>query len=647
MIQTDNKKVNIRTIPLELKTRDIESGGTEISGYALKFGVPSQDMGFIEFISQGALDGVDLSETMLLYNHDFGNILARADAGNLTLKVDQTGLLFDAQLPNTTLANDVVADIQAGNLKGCSFGFTLPDDCSGDDWTEDEQGSLIHTINQLATVAEVSITAIPAYTQTSVAVQRSLENYKKGIVERRMTEKENSKTILDAVKGLQEQVRALRRDDTDTDPDDDQNSIDSSTDDGAAFKVGDVVTVEANHMPGMQGSIGKIVGVAPDDTNTFEIDYWPTDGGDEVQNHKWVIGAELKPYSGVFPTTNPSADSSDDDDSDETSSRSQTEKNTIPENNKKGDKRNMPKDITPKNPEQNKKDEAFRNLEKYLRTGKRDADTTGGFSEGTDGGAVIPVDVLNVLAQPNDPSLLSGYVNKVQVASPTGKLPVLARATAVMASAAELADNPAIANATITPVTYDVTTLRGALPISMEMVQDYPNITSLLQDYVGTIKDRTEQRKIGAVLQQATAAAAKSIDDIKGIYNGNDLVWYTNKVIVVTASGYDWLDTQKDDNGRYLLQDSIAAATGKTLFGAPVIEVADDVLGAVGDKKMFIGDLKSFVLEAVKSNLSVAWTRNEQFEQILGIILRADFKVADSAAGKFITVSSTSTASQG
>lgn len=251
MIQTDNKKVNIRTIPLELKTRDIESGGTEISGYALKFGVPSQDMGFIEFISQGALDGVDLSETMLLYNHDFGNILARADAGNLTLKVDQTGLLFDAQLPNTTLANDVVADIQAGNLKGCSFGFTLPDDCSGDDWTEDEQGNLIHTINQLATVAEVSITAIPAYTQTSVAVQRSLENYKKGIVERRMTEKENSKTILDAVKGLQEQVRALRRDDTDTDPDDDQNSIDSSTDDGAAFKVGDVVTVEANHMPGM------------------------------------------------------------------------------------------------------------------------------------------------------------------------------------------------------------------------------------------------------------------------------------------------------------------------------------------------------------------------------------------------------------
>ena len=212
-----------------------------------------------------------------------------------------------------------------------------------------------------------------------------------------------------------------------------------------------------------------------------------------------------------------------------------------------------------------------------------------------------------------------------------------------MATAAELADNPSIANATITPVNYDVATLRGALPVSMEMVQDYPNITGILSQYVSTIKDRTEQRKIGAVLQQATAVAATSIDDLKNAFNSNDLVWYTNKVFVVSASAYAWLDTQKDTQGRYLLQDSIASATGKQLLGASVITVADDVLGKAGELHIFVGDPKSFVLEAIKSNISVSWNRNEQFEQILGVVLRADFKVADKGAGKFLPINPATT----
>lgn len=555
-------------------------------------------MGFIEFISPGALSGIDLSQTMLLYNHKFENILARADAGNLTLKVDQTGLFFDAQLPNTTLANDVVADIQAGNLKGCSFGFTLPDDCSGDDWTQDEQGNLIHTISQFATIAEVSITAIPAYTQTSVAVQRSLENYKKGVQERDMAEKNNS-TVLDAIKALAEQVRALKQAQDDADKDKDKNK---SADDPAEDED------------------------AKDNGKSAKRD--DDDGGDLDDR-----------ANGQDKDKDQSKDeSAEDDDKDPADNQDQGSDNQDKsKQNNKGDRKHMPKDITPENQAKVKE---VRSLEKFLRTGKRDADTVGGFDT-TAGEAVIPSQVLDVLAQPNDPTLLAGYVNRVQVTAPTGKLPVLARATATLATAAELAENPAIANATITPVTYDLETLRGALPISIEMTQDYPNILSLLTDYVQTVKDRTEQRKIGAVLQQATPVSASTIDDIKGVYNSNDLVWYQNKVVVTTASGYDWLDTQKDDNGRYLLQDSIAVATGKTLFGAQVIEVADDVLG--GGQKMFIGDPKSFVLETLRANLNVAWVRNEQFEQVLQVVLRADFKVADKDAGKFITVGAAST----
>ena len=584
MIQTETKEVNIRTIPLDLKTRDAENGGTEISGYALKFGVPSLNMGFTEFINSTALKNVDLSQTMLLYNHDFGNILARADAGNLTLKVDGTGLFFDANLPDTTLANDVVADIQAGNLKGCSFGFTLPDDGSGDTWTQDAQGNLVHTINQLATVAEISITAIPAYTQTSVAVQRSMENFKKGVKKRDMAEKENNENLLDAIKGLQEQVRALK---------DAESKADTKEKSSKQSQVKDDQDTSNEDENSQDQNSDKKKNLAK-------------------QNDKEVGKREIKPE--VVPEAN---------------------------ENEQGEVRaNMAKDITP---EINKKNEEVRNFEAYLRTGKRDS---AGFDT-TAGEAVIPSQVLDVMAQPEDPAQLSGYVTKVQVQAPTGKLPVLKKATAQLVSAAELAENPQLANATIDKVNYDVDTLRGALPISIEMTQDYADITGLLTQYVNDVKAQTEQHKIGAVLQTATAVAATSVDDVKNAFN-TDLVNYgADRMFVVSESAYAWLDIQKDDNGRYLLQDSISAPTGKTLFGAPLVEVADDVLGAAGDKKIFVGSVKAFVLEAIKANLNVAWVRNEQFEQVLQVVLRADFEAADTDAGKLLTIGASSTTTSG
>jgi len=57
------------------------------------------------------------------------------------------------------------------------------------------------------------------------------------------------------------------------------------------FKPGDEVTLEANHMEGMEGATATI-----DDakrTTVYMIDYQPTTGGEEVKNHKWVTDSEL------------------------------------------------------------------------------------------------------------------------------------------------------------------------------------------------------------------------------------------------------------------------------------------------------------------------------------------------------------------
>lgn len=269
----------------------------------------------------------------------------------------------------------------------------------------------------------------------------------------------------------------------------------------------------------------------------------------------------------------------------------------------------------------------------YLKTGeKRDNGITT-----TDAGVVIPKEILDIQKVPTDVRNLSAVINRVSVTSGMGSLPILQKNTARLTTAEERAANPEIAKAVLKSVDYKALTYRGALPLSMEMVQDAPNLKTLLNTYVQEAKELTEQYQIGKILQTATAVSAKTTDELKTAYN-KGLANYQRQWIV-TESFYNAVDLLKDGNGRYLLQDSIASASGKSLFGSNVLIVADDVLGISGDAKAFVGDPKAFVLEAMRSDVAIEWDHNENFERILAVALRADFKAADTNAGKFITFS--------
>lgn len=315
----------------------------------------------------------------------------------------------------------------------------------------------------------------------------------------------------------------------------------------------------------------------------------------------------------------------------------ESEKIKEPKKDEKGsEKIGGKKDMTQilKEKDENKKSEEVRNFEAFLKGETRAL--TDGFKETPDGQAVIPSEVLSMQKQPNDPSQLEGYVNKVQVSAPAGKLPILQKATAVLATAAELAENPEIANATINKVTYDLATYRGSLPISKEMISDYPDITAVLSDYVQEVRKQTAQKAIGAVLQTATAKSVSDLDGIKAL--SNKLIPYGDDVkFVVTASMFNVIDTMKDAEGRYLLHDDITTASGKTLFGHELIVVPDTILGNDGDTKFFVGSLKGFVLEAYKDDMSVNWTENQYFEQVLGVYVRMNIVKADEKAGYFGT----------
>ncbi|MFD1020329.1 YdhK family protein [Thalassobacillus hwangdonensis] len=61
-----------------------------------------------------------------------------------------------------------------------------------------------------------------------------------------------------------------------------------------AYGVGDEVILEADHMDGMSGAAATID--SAEAATVYMIDFTPTDGGEEVKNHKWVSEDELKLY---------------------------------------------------------------------------------------------------------------------------------------------------------------------------------------------------------------------------------------------------------------------------------------------------------------------------------------------------------------
>lgn len=219
----------------------------------------------------------------------------------------------------------------------------------------------------------------------------------------------------------------------------------------------------------------------------------------------------------------------------------------------------------------------------------------------------------------------------------SGKYPILKKATSKMVSVAELEKNPALAKPEFEQVDWTVETYRGAIPVSQESVDDADvDLISIVAETVGQIKVNTTNAAIADVLKSFTAKTVANVDDIKKILNV-ELDPAYDVAFVVSQSFYQILDTLKDKNGRYLLQDSITAVTGKVLFGKPVFVLSDEVLGAAGEAKAFIGDFKRGVLFADRKDLGLRWADNEIYGQYLQAVLRFGVKKVDAKAGYFVT----------
>ncbi|WP_099045122.1 phage major capsid protein [Leuconostoc citreum] len=584
------QEIRSQATELQVVTRDT-NGSTvkQIQGYAIMFNVPSVDLGgFTEVIQPTALANVDLSDVALVYAHQNNSILARVSAGNLTLTVDDTGLFFSAILPDTTLANDVYTDIAVGNIKGMSFAFSVDQD----EWSQNPDGTLLHTVIAIDQIPEVTITGYPAYAETSVELQRSYKEQTQLHLHERNNNMAEDKTKPNVAPANKTEAPATG---TDTAP--------------AAEPAKDV----------------------------------------DVQ----AINAQLTAITQKLAELTQAQEKAGDGAEDGTGTDDTKERD---ESNAGADDSNVPDELRDKEPELKKQDaqgaaKGAKNMATIVKNEqtneranlhaflKRDFPSITGGTVASDNSVALPKDILTPIEKPANTNSLIALANVMPVSAPSGDVPVLGATNVTLNTVEELQANPQLAKMQLETVSYKLSVKRGFLPVSQELLDHADTavgIDQLIGDYASQIRDNTLVAAIAGVLKKAPAVTAKSFDDVKVAYNS--LFKYSNKSFVVTKSAFDVLDTLKDNQGRYLLSDSIASPTGKQVLGADVYVVEDSVLGAKdGDQVMFVGDVKSFGLFPTYKDLRVKWTDSDIYGQKLQLVLENDAVLAQPEAGKLVS----------
>lgn len=282
----------------------------------------------------------------------------------------------------------------------------------------------------------------------------------------------------------------------------------------------------------------------------------------------------------------------------------------------------------------NKKEEQVRGLANYIKTQGERRDNV--ISD--DVGVIIP-EAISYIAEHEIKTVqdLSTLVNKTAVKNPSGKHPIVLRATAKFNTVEELKENPELAAPEFEEIDWKVQTYRGAIPLSEEAIADSAdNLIQLVSTNIQEQKINTLNEKIGTVLKSFPAETISGVDDLKKLINVSLDPAY-DRQIICTQSFYQKLDTLKDANDRYLLNDSIINTAGNKILGMNLTVVRDDLLGAQGEAKAFIGDVKRGVFFADRADVSLSWNQHNIYGRYLMGAFRFDVKKADDNAGFFVS----------
>jgi HK97 family phage prohead protease len=156
----------------------------KVRGYAAVFGAESENLGgesyrMFEKIERGAFDAVLKDDVRALFNHDANLILARSKggAGTLALGVDERGLWYEFEAPDTQAGRDLLVSLQRGDVDQSSFAFTVSRE--GQKWEEETRDGVTtarRTITKVSRLYDVSPVTYPAYPDASAALRSLTEH---------------------------------------------------------------------------------------------------------------------------------------------------------------------------------------------------------------------------------------------------------------------------------------------------------------------------------------------------------------------------------------------------------------------------------------------------------------------------------------
>ena len=307
----------------------------------------------------------------------------------------------------------------------------------------------------------------------------------------------------------------------------------------------------------------------------------------------------------------------------------QTDENTDEdeEKTKDGEKRKMGKKVEVRNTQDNK------DFANYIRTQGSEVRSL----NTTSGAVLVPVEVSqNVLELKDGQVDLTAYVTAQEVGTGQGKFPVAKRAAAILATKEELADIAEIADPLFIDVEYAVKTRIGQIAFSNELVEDSAiDVVAYAEKQMQRMVRNTNNKGILDVLNTFAVKNAIGADGLKSIVN-IELDPELDTKFVVDQNAYQFIDTLKDVQGRYLLQDSIAFDSGKSLFGKEVIVISNAIapkapVGGIGF--VWAGDLAEAAAYFKRSDITATWEKFDAFSKGLAVGVRSDYKTVDEKAG--------------
>ena len=189
----EQKKMEIRSFmggKCQPMLREAVEEGKEsrtISGYAIVFGVESRILAdywdnYREIIEPGAITEErlkDMDIKMTMY-HNREKILARSNKGEGTLRlsVDEVGVHYEFDAPNTVDGDTALELVKRGDLSGSSFMFWT-DEKSGVSYEKRSDGIMLRRVKTIGMIYDMTIAADPAYEQTSVKAREAYSQFEK------------------------------------------------------------------------------------------------------------------------------------------------------------------------------------------------------------------------------------------------------------------------------------------------------------------------------------------------------------------------------------------------------------------------------------------------------------------------------------